>query len=193
MLMICGIIITVIMEASGHSWVINLVGDIKAGLPRIGMTTHQHPDQYYARPMCPLSTLDQCMGLPPPYKPLDESSLRPCRRAGSSGATNMQQRAEVTRGSKLHVSWMGNGHTNSVSDGTCIVFKMAPYNEDPSWEDFSVLEECLPFYQKNVSKDSTSADITIPADTAPGLYTVLYMWSKFDGVYYATCSDIVVH
>ncbi|KAF4653823.1 hypothetical protein FOL46_009000, partial [Perkinsus olseni] len=87
-----------ITEASAHSWVFNLKGDIKSGVPRMGPTTHNHPDQYYARPMCPKPSLSQCEGLPPPYKPLDETSLRPCRRAGSDGAPNMLSRAEVTRG-----------------------------------------------------------------------------------------------
>ncbi|KAF4718098.1 hypothetical protein FOZ63_025044, partial [Perkinsus olseni] len=95
---------------------------------------------------------------------------------------------------KLHISWMGNGHTNSVSDGTCIVFKMASYKIDPSWEDFTwPLEDCLPFYHKNVIIDPSSADVIIPANIQPGNYTILYMWSKFQGVYYATCSDIIVH
>ncbi|KAF4683902.1 hypothetical protein FOZ63_020995 [Perkinsus olseni] len=196
-MMICGIFIIVFMtitEASAHSWVFNLKGDIKSGVPRMGPTTHNHPDQYYARPMCPKPSLSQCEGLPPPYKPLDETSLRPCRRAGSDGAPNMLSLAEVTRGGKLHISWMGNGHTNSVSDGTCIVFKMAPYKEDPSWVDFTwPLEDCLPFYHKNVYTDASSADLIIPANTQPGVYTILYMWSKFQGVYYGTCSDIVVH
>ncbi|EER06253.1 eukaryotic translation initiation factor 4A, putative [Perkinsus marinus ATCC 50983] len=149
--------------------------------------------KYDGRPMCPKSSLSQCQNLPPPYKAFDESSLRPCRRAGSLGASNTNDRAEVTRGQKLHISWMGNGHTNSVSDGTCIVFKMAPYSSDPSWEDFTPLEDCLPFYNKHVTKDTTSADIIIPSNVEPGPYTILYMWSKFAGVYYATCSDIIVH
>ncbi|EER14122.1 hypothetical protein Pmar_PMAR027087, partial [Perkinsus marinus ATCC 50983] len=192
-MMICAIIISIIIKASAHSWVFNLIGDIRSGHPRMGPNVHGIPDHYYARPVCPKSSLSQCQNLPPPYNAFDESSLRPCRRAGSLGASNTNDRAEVTRGQKLHISWMGNGHTNSVSDGTCIVFKMAPYSSDPSWEDFTSLEDCLPFYNKHVTKDITSADIIIPCNVEPGPYTILYMWSKFAGVHYATCSDIIVH
>ncbi|KAF4685924.1 hypothetical protein FOZ60_005903 [Perkinsus olseni] len=151
--MICGIVIIVmsITGASAHSWVFNLKGDIKSGGPEDGPNNSQPP-----RPVLCAPNVSQAV----------VKSVR----AGSDGAPNMLSRAEVTRGGKLHISWMGNGHTNSVSDGTCIVFKMAPYKTDPSWEDFTwPLEDCLPFYHKNVYTDPSSADVIIPANIQPGV------------------------
>ncbi|KAF4657985.1 hypothetical protein FOL47_008220 [Perkinsus chesapeaki] len=185
-------ILIIIVEAAGHSWVFNLIGDIKSGLPRHGANSHALPDHYFARPICPAPLkLSQCEDYPPPYKPLDASSQRPCRLAGSPGAPNTNNRAEVTRGGKLHISWMGNGHTNSVSDGTCVQIKIAPYKDDPSFDDFTTLEECHPYYNKRVAIDTTSATVKIPPCLPPGTYTIFYMW-KFTGIYFATCSDIVI-
>jgi len=185
------VLVMLVVESAGHSWVFNLKGDIKSGLPRMGETTHAHPDQYYARPICPAPlNLSDCENYPPPYKPLDASSQRPCRVAGSPGAPNNASRAEVTRGGKLHISWMGNGHANSVSDGTCVQLKIAPYKDDPSFDDFTTLEKCHPYYT-NTGVIDTSATVTIPRNLTPGIYTIYYMW-YFTGIYFATCSDIVV-
>ncbi|KAF4657077.1 hypothetical protein FOL47_008617 [Perkinsus chesapeaki] len=171
------VMLIIVPEAAGHTWVFKLKGDIKGGLPRLGETTHDHPDEYYARPICP-SPLDlsKCRDPLPPYKPLNTSSQRPCRKAGSEGASNTDNRAEVTRGGTLHISWMGNGHTNYQSDGTCVQIKIAPYKADPSFDDFTTLEECHPFYNKTDPADCSSADITIPRHLTPAIYTVYHMW-----------------
>mmetsp|Transcript_22481 Transcript_22481/g.26419 ORF Transcript_22481/g.26419 Transcript_22481/m.26419 type:complete len:88 (-) Transcript_22481:208-471(-) len=86
---------------------------------------------------------------------------------------------------------MGNGHTNHQSHGTCVQIKIAPYKDDPSFDDFTTLEECHPYYNKDVIIDTSSATVTIPRNLTAGIYTVFYMW-LFERVYFATCADIIV-
>ena len=90
---------------------------------------------------------------------------------------------------------MGNGHVNNgQSDGTCVKMMLAPYESDPDFSSFDAMPggECVPFWYTNAQGfEKTEHTITIPADTAPGKYTLLWYWD-FTEFWYSSCSDIDV-
>lgn len=73
-----------------------------------------------------------------------------------------------------------------ISPGTCVQIRIAPYSADPDWNDFKILDLCLPYH----NHQKTSAIVVIP-ETYSGKYVIHWMW-KFGPFYFATCADIAV-
>ena len=91
---------------------------------------------------------------------------------------------------------MGNGHVNNngQSDGTCVKMMLTPYESDPDFGSFEMIPgaECVPYWYTNAEGfEKTDHTVTIPADTAPGKYTLLWYWD-FTEFWYSSCSDIDV-
>lgn len=165
---------------SAHSWPESIAGGAWRGA--------QAPDdlgkeRYY----CPLSTLAACQ---PPAKNnvvLDASAMRPCRTSPPI-TTPM---GNAVAGGPMYIHWAGNGHTSpSQSAGTCVKIGIAPYAVDPDVSAFRILASCLP-YSHGPSNDLTDATVTVPADLAPGRYTVWWEWD-FAPFWFADCGDINV-
>ena len=169
-----------------HSWVVKV--GLLGGKSRGGSVGDDLTLQRY---FCPLPLLDDCQPDAKHGITLTDDALRPCR-AGVESST----RASVRAGDSLFVSWMGNGHVNNngQSDGSCVKFLLAPYESDPDFGSFSTISggECVDYwYTNSEGYEKTDHLITIPADTPPGKYTMLWYWD-FTEFWYSSCSDIDV-
>ncbi|KAF4688790.1 hypothetical protein FOZ63_001205 [Perkinsus olseni] len=172
--------------ADAHSWMWYLEGDVDEGLARMGYIGLD--DDYYTRYVCPLASLEECALAPRHNIELTESSMRPCRATGSPGAPNINDLAVVNAGKKLRILWRNNGHAeNGESEGTCVEIRITPYQSDPDWTDFTVLDSCMPYHRDF----DTSGYVTIPEDYAAGKYTINWMW-KFGPFYFGACADVLV-
>lgn len=143
----------------------------------------QGDDLYNQRYYCPTTDFSQCIPSNQQNFALPADSNMPCR----TGQSNPM--AVTAAGSELMLRWAGNGHTDQWA-GTCIKVQMGPYNSDPTIDQLpTVLGTCLPYVG---SDGQTQANVLIPAGTAPGDYTLFWVWD-FAGFYYSSCADIVVN
>ena len=156
-----------------HSWLVLIGAD---GLQRGGLNgTDLTRQRYY----CPYTDFSKC-------KPansnitLPADSNMPCR----PGISNPM--AKVSAGSSLALSWGGNGHIFQ-GNGTCVDIMIAPYANNPSLGSFSPLVNCVAF-----APDATPGTTAIiPNTTAPGIYTLFWLWD-FGQLFYSSCADINV-
>ena len=148
------------------------------------------PSHYISSSYCNISAVKCSQPDPKHGIVLTEDALRPCRAGVESSP-----RASVRAGDGLYLSWMGNGHAaNGQSDGTCVKMMLAPYESDPDFASFVAIPggECVPYWYTNAQGFvKTEHTITIPADTAPERYTLLWYWD-FTEFWYSSCSDIDV-
>jgi hypothetical protein len=169
---------------ASHSWVVKV--GLEGGKSRGGTNGGDLTLQRY---FCPLPLLADCQPDPKHDIVLTDDALRPCRANVESSP-----RAKVhAGGDSLYMSWMGNGHVNNgQSDGTCVKFMLAPYDSDPDFDSFTTIpgSECRDYWYRNSEGFlKTDANVTIPANIAPGKYTVLWYWN-FTEFWFSSCSDI---
>mmetsp|Transcript_25973 Transcript_25973/g.38037 ORF Transcript_25973/g.38037 Transcript_25973/m.38037 type:complete len:393 (-) Transcript_25973:199-1377(-) len=168
-----------------HSWVVKV--GLDGGKSRGGTDGTDLDLQRY---FCPEPSLEDCQPEPKHNIFLTPGAQRPCRSGIESNP-----RSQIDSGDELYMSWMGNGHANEQSDGTCVTILMAPYETDPDFNDFlqgEELADCAPYYYTNhEGLVKTDTKVLIPHGTPPGKYTVLWYWD-FYPFYFSSCADIDV-
>eukprot|EP01113_Clastostelium_recurvatum_P048118 TRINITY_DN868_c0_g1_i1.p1 TRINITY_DN868_c0_g1~~TRINITY_DN868_c0_g1_i1.p1 ORF type:complete len:259 (-),score=84.91 TRINITY_DN868_c0_g1_i1:124-900(-) len=103
----------------------------------------------------------------------NQNTVKPCepKTADSPKAT------EIQAGKSMEVVW-GNGHTSGTYQ-----LQLAPAAQDTNAANFKTLVNVPASNSK-----PQSATLTIPADTAPGAYTMRFSWSSG----YDNCVDLLV-
>ena len=160
------IALTLTVNSYAKSW-IDLVG--MGGSARIASTPP-------IRHVCPPGSGFTCRGLP----------TRPC----PSGTVSNPQ-ASIFLNEALYLHWNRNSLSQGETDNTCIKIGIAPFQADPSFAAFTMLEDCLPFSHGSSGID-TDAYVMIPAVIGSGAYTVLWQWTQW-GDTYTSCADITIN
>ncbi len=167
-------------QSVGHSWPESIAGGAWRGAQAADDLGKQ---RYY----CPLSTLAACQPAAKNNVVLDASAMRPCR----SSPPITTPMGSAVAGGPMYIHWAGNGHTSPAQNtGTCVKIGIAPYAVDPDASAFRILAACLP-YSRGPTNDLTDGTVTVPADLAPGRYTVWWEWD-FAPFWFSDCGDINV-
>lgn len=178
--------LSTLAASSGHSWVVQVGTGSDAGKSRAGITGDDLSLQRY---FCPLGDLASCQPDPKHGVLLSKDSLRPCRTTVSNPI------AKITLGSRLFVSWMGNGHVNNgQSNGTCVHLMLADFAKDPDFSAFTELPGggCISYWNSDIDGvPRTSTWIEIPTSTTIGMHTLLWYWN-FTDFWFSSCADIEV-
>lgn len=164
-----------------HSWAIDFNnGDTRGG--SIGR------DSELERLVCPLPTLRECQPDPKHGITLTADAMRPCRAGRQSKVIGT-----ANAGGPLWVSWAGNGHANSQSDGTCVKVYYTKYKSDPSYSDFTLIPgaTCLPYWRQD-GGIRTDGTFNLPDNMEPGKYTFHWLWD-FDPFWYGSCADMYIY
>lgn len=175
---------------TAHSWVEKLESPYGDGKTRLGMPTKS--DSVLIRYFCPFEDLNDCQadlrhGVDMFNQPeVNGDPRQPCRPGMVSNP-----KTAAKPGSDILIHWAGNGHVNPQSHYTCVQVKIAPFGEDPAYDDFTQIDgaECLEFYVRETGEPEGT--ITIPQDLEPGQYTLFWVW-KFTFFWFSSCADIVV-
>jgi hypothetical protein len=126
---------------------------------------------------CPLDTLAACQAS---GVVLTADALKPCPATGSSTG-----RPVVAPGDSLPLTWF-DVKDSSVSSSSVTV-SIAPFALDPPTNSFTCIGSCLTY----ASSGGTRGNVDIPANTANGIYTLLWLW-KYGNFWYSSCADIEV-
>lgn len=168
------------LPSSGHSWPESIAGGAWRGAQA---PNDAGKERYY----CPLSTLAACQPDPKHNVVLPASAMRPCR----SSPPITTPMGNAVAGGPMYVHWAGNGHTSPhQSAASCVKIGIAPYAVDPDASAFTILAACLP-YSRGPTNELTDATLTLPANLAPGRYTVWWEWD-FAPFWFSDCGDINV-